>query len=464
MRATDDMIRESSYTTIVKKSLLLINPWIYDFAAYDFWAKPLGLLYIASILRENGFDVHFIDCLNVDHKTMKKSGRLPVRRSHGTGKFYKQRIDKPDPLKKISRNYSRYGISLEVFEEDLMKISAPDVVLVTSLMTYWYPGVLEAIRVVRDVYPKTPVLLGGIYATLCDKHAKAYSGADFVIRGQGENRVLDLVGELTGSVVRCYPDAENLDSYPYPAFDLLGGLKYVCILTSRGCPFACSYCASRILYPAFRQRSPLRVVDEIEYWVERFGVGDFAFYDDALLINAKSHIIPLLTEVIARGIEVNFHTPNGLHVREITEDVAHLLYKAGFRTVRLGLETYNLRFHEVMDRKLGEGDFARAIENLKEAGFRGRDIGVYLLVGLPGQPKEEIEKSIGYVKDFGITPRLAEYSPIPSTDLWPEAIRASRFNLETEPLFHNNSIFPCQPEEFLTETIPYLKNLAKTSE
>ena len=149
-------------------------------------------------------------------------------------------------------------------------------------MTYWYPGVLEVIRMVRDIYSKTPVLLGGIYATLCDKHAKAYSGADFVIHGQGENKVLDLVGELTGSVVRCYPDAENLDSYPYPAFDLLGNLKYVCILTSRGCPFACSYCASRILYPAFRQRLPLRVVDEIEYWVERFGVRDFAFYDDAL--------------------------------------------------------------------------------------------------------------------------------------------------------------------------------------
>ncbi len=448
----------------MKKNLLLINPWIYDFAAYDFWAKPLGLLYIASILRKNGFDVHLIDCLNVDDKITKESGRLPVRRSFGTGKFHKQRIDKPNPLKQISRNYSRYGINLEAFEEDLMKIPAPDVILVTSLMTYWYPGVLEAIRMVRDVHPKTPVILGGIYATLCDKHAKAYSGADFVIGGQGENRVLDLVGELTGSVVRYYPDAGNLDSYPYPAFDLLGNLKYVCILTSRGCPFACSYCASRILYPAFRQRSPLKVVDEIEYWVERFGVRDFAFYDDALLINAKNHIIPLLTEVVARGIEVNFHTPNGLHVREITEDVAYLLYKAGFRTVRLGLETHDLRFHEVMDRKLGEGDFAGAVESLKKAGFRGRDIGVYLLVGLPGQTKEEIEKSIRYVKDFGTIPRLAEYSPIPSTDLWPEAIRSSRFDLENEPLFQNNSIFPCQPEEFSAEAIPYLKSLAKTSE
>jgi len=114
-----------------------------------------------------------------------------------------------------------------------------------------------------------------------------------------------------------------------------------------------------------------------------------------------------------------------------------------------------------MDRKVGEGDFAKAIHNLKEAGFEGNDIGVYLLVGLLGQTKDEIEESIRYVQGFGVVPRLAEYSPIPGTDLWPKAIRTSRFDLQHEPLFHNNSIFPCQPEEFLTETVPYLKKLAK---
>ncbi len=385
----------------------------------------------------------------------------PLRKKFGTGKFYKQSVPKPHPLKDIPRNYSRYGISLEAFREDLRKTPEPDVILVTSLVTYWYPGPFEAIGVAKEIYPKTPVILGGIYATLCYSHAKAYSGADYVLPGEGEDNILDLVSELTGRTIKYYPDKGNLDSYPYPAFDIVSNTKYICILTSRGCPYRCNYCASHKLSPAFRQRDPSKVADEIEYWVKRFGIKDVAFYDDALLINAKDYIIHLLSAIIKRGIRIDLHTPNGLHVREISEGVAHLLYKAGFKTIRLGLETQNLKFHEIMDRKVGKGDFANAIHNLKQAGFEGKNIGVYLLVGLPGQTGNEIEESIRYVQSFGVVPRLAEYSPIPGTDLWPEAIRTSRFDLEHEPLFHNNSIFPCQSEEFLTEAAPYLKNLAK---
>lgn len=444
----------------MRGNLLLINPWIYDFAAYDFWAKPLGLLYIASILRQNGYPVHFIDCLNTNHPHIQKFKPL-MRKKFGTGKFYKQSVPKPKPLKGIPRNYSRYGITLEAFRKDLRKIPEPDVILLTSLMTYWYPGVFEAIGLVKEIYPKTPVILGGTYTTLCYNHAKVYSGADYVLPGEGEDKILDLVSELTGHTIKYYPDKGNLDSYPYPAFDLLSNTTYTCILTSRGCPYYCNYCASHKLSPTFRQRDPSKVADEIEYWVKRFGVKDVAFYDDALLINAEDYIIPLLSAIIKRGIKVNFHTPNGLHVREISDGVAHLLYKAGFKTIRLGLETQNLKFHEAMDRKIGEGDFANAIYNLKRAGFEGKDVGIYLLIGLPGQTEDKIEESIRYVQSFDVVPRLAEYSPIPGTALWPEAIRTSRFDLEHEPLFHNNSIFPCQSDEFLTETVPYLKKLAK---
>jgi len=83
---------------------------------------------------------------------------------------------------------------------------------------------------------------------------------------------LDIVSELTGHMIRYYPDEGSLDSYPYPAFDLLSNIKYICILTSRRCPYHCSYCVSHKLNPTFRQRDPSKVVDEIEYWVKRLGV------------------------------------------------------------------------------------------------------------------------------------------------------------------------------------------------
>ncbi len=118
--------------------ILFVNPWIHDFAAYDFWAKPLGLLILASISRRHEFNVSYIDCLDRFHEYGTKTD--PYAR-HGRGPYLKGRITKPAGLEHIPRNYSRYGIKPEWFHASLESVPVPDLVLVTSLMTYWYPGV-----------------------------------------------------------------------------------------------------------------------------------------------------------------------------------------------------------------------------------------------------------------------------------------------------------------------------------
>ena len=83
--------------------ILLVNPWIYDFAAYDLWSKPLGLLYIAALLKHNGFDVHLIDCLDPLHPRVHElpGVKLPTRKSTGKGQFYNHQAPKPDAFKSI---------------------------------------------------------------------------------------------------------------------------------------------------------------------------------------------------------------------------------------------------------------------------------------------------------------------------------------------------------------------------
>ncbi|OQX65943.1 MAG: hypothetical protein B5M55_02110 [Desulfococcus sp. 4484_242] len=164
----------------MKPSLILINPWITDFAAYDLWSKPVGLLYLAAHLRKRGCSVHLIDCLDVHHPLMKEKGPLPLpkRRSYGTGKFWREKVSKPPPLKDIPRPYSRYGLWPKIVEQELAEIDSPSAILVTSLMTYWYPGVQEVIRLAKKIHPGVPVILGGIYARLCSEHAAIHSGAD----------------------------------------------------------------------------------------------------------------------------------------------------------------------------------------------------------------------------------------------------------------------------------------------
>ncbi|UCF73931.1 MAG: radical SAM protein [Deltaproteobacteria bacterium] len=446
----------------MKPTLILINPWIYDFAAYDLWAKPLGLLYLASQLRTMGFKVHLIDCLDVYNPHMKQMGyrKKPVRRQYGTGKFWKQTVPAPHQLSTIQRPYSRYGMDPRIFIKELKTVERPAAILVTSLMTYWYPGVFEAIRLVKDIHPDTPVILGGIYATLCPGHARKYSHADLVISSSGQCQP----GELRQVLKKLIPDfhsKENLEPLsPYPAFDLLTRIDYVCLLSSSGCPFRCPYCASHFLSPHFLKRDPLELFEEVLFWHKKYNVQDFAFYDDALLVDAGTHIGVFLEEVLKNNLALRFHCPNGLHITYIDRDTADLLYKAGFKMIRLGLETSHAKLDRELGKKFSEGEFERSVIHLKKAGFPPCHIGAYVLMGLPGQTHDQVAETITYVGKVGALPYLSEYSPIPHTETWKQAITVSRFDLGSEPLFHNNTIFPCWNEDAFRR-VSTLKKMAQ---
>jgi radical SAM superfamily enzyme YgiQ (UPF0313 family) len=430
-------------------TLILINPWIYDFAAYDLWSKPLALLYLASFLDRQGYDTHFIDCLNVYHQGMirQNPSQQPVRRDYGTGKFWREPIPPPLQLRPIQRTYSRYGIHPEIYLKELKKIRNPLAILVTSHMTYWYPGVQEAIQLAKGVFPDVPIILGGTYARLCPEHARTNSGADLIdteFNLEYPTSLFKLLEKVGLPNPSDYPGSETL---PYPAFYQLGKIDYICLLTSRGCPYRCQYCASRFLYPNSSRRSPDEVVEEVLYWNRCFGIRDFAFYDDALLVKAESHLVKILEPLIGLKRELRFHTPNGLHIREITNDLAKLLFRSGFRTIRLGFETSDFDQHHRLDNKIGEGDLETAVQALRRAGFQKKEIGAYTLIGLPEQTADSVMETVHFTEKAGATPYLAEYSPIPHTGLWKEAVIASDYDIQNEPLFHNNTLLPCWTDE-----------------
>jgi hypothetical protein len=268
------------------ESILLINPWIYDFAAFDLWAKPLGLLYIAALLRNRGYEIDYIDCLDIHHSTMVGERGVPQRKQYHQGHFSKENIDKPPSLAGIPRKYSRYGISEETFRERLESVREPKVVLVTSIMTYWYPGPFHVIRLVKERFPRSFVVMGGIYATLCSDHARKHSKADYVFPGDGFAKILTIMEDLLGLPSRGIPQGFHLDDLPYPAFDLYPILDYGCILTSVGCPHRCDYCAAWKIVRGFAHRDSNRVVDEIEFWTSTLEIHDIAFYDDALMADS----------------------------------------------------------------------------------------------------------------------------------------------------------------------------------
>jgi len=356
-----------------------------------------------------------------------------------------------------------------------------DLIGITSGMTYWYPGVFKVIEITREFFKNVPVILGGIYATLCYDHAERHSGADIVYKGGNELEAVKLISKLTGFHLRHKPrwihgcpepimvqcelpipqSPLRTEELPYPSFDLYPHLDYVCITTTRGCPFRCTYCASHILSKGFVRRDPLKVVDEIEHWTTHFHIHNIAFYDDGLLVEPSNHFIPMMKEVIRRGIQCNFHAPNALHIREMDEEVAELLFRGGFRTIRLGFETSNEEVQTDTGGKVNNIEFKRAVNYLKKAGYSGNEIGVYIMAGMPGQRVGEVEESLAFVRETGSKPILVEYSPIPHTPLFEKAKKSSQFDLENEPLYHNNSILPCQWEGFTLTDLRRLKENIK---
>jgi radical SAM superfamily enzyme YgiQ (UPF0313 family) len=424
----------------MKGRILLVNPWIYDFAAYCEWSEPLGLLSIAAVLEENGYEVALIDCLDRRHPKLPSGLREDA---YGCGKFLKTPVPMPAPLAAVRRRYGRYGLPVEVFQEELERQPRPDMVFVTSGMTYWYPGPLEAIKRVKAYFPQVPVALGGIYATLCHRHARQNSGADYVSSGEGELEALRLADKLTDNESDYERYSGGLDSLPRPLHQLRRNQRYVAIQTSRGCPFRCTYCASALLHPqGFRRRDPLNVADEIEFCRTQLGVRDFAFYDDALLVDADNHLLVLLDEVLGRDLDCRFHTPNGLHARFLDEAVAAKMYEAGFRTVRLGLETSNPVHQLRSGDKVSNRDFQRAVRNLLAAGFRPEQITAYVLMGLPGQSVQEASESVSFVHQCGASAQIALCSLIPGTKDWVRAVREGQIDAHADPLLHNDSIYP----------------------
>lgn len=444
--------------------VLLVNPWLCDFAAYDLWSKPLGLLQIAYRLRRAGADVVLLDCLDrfsprlIDYLR----GRYPERRypratPYGDGPYHTEIMETPPAYRGIPRRYKRYGMPVELFRQILGEQKKPDIILVTSGLTYWYPGVLLAIQLLKEEFRTTPLVLGGIYATLSEWHARSKSGADEVYAGASLKEILNLVSKLAGSSLQELPEDEAGDVGLFYAYELYPELRYITLRTSSGCPFRCSYCGWSLLSSDGKYRSiePDRAAQVIEDAVRSFNVVNFAFYDEALLYRSQEHLLPLLEGILERGLKCNFHTPNALHARFLTRETARYMKKTGFVRPRLAMETVNPIRQRQTGGKVNEEQIKQAFSYLLQAEYAPREIGINVLIGMQNQPPAEVEASIKFVHSLGARIFLEEYAPVPGTPAYKE----SGLPPDIDPLYHNNSIFPLHGPERYAE-FQRLKDLA----
>jgi radical SAM superfamily enzyme YgiQ (UPF0313 family) len=404
----------------MKKKILLVNPPILDFSAYDFWLKPYGLLRVGGYLR-NKAELTLFDFLDRSHPV----SRSKALRSDpwGRGKFLAISVEKPKEFAGFPRRFRRYGLPRSLFRDFLASKGPFDAVLVQTNMTYWYLGVKEVLRTVDDMMPGTKIVLGGIYATLCPEHASGL-GADLVVEGcslQGLWNLLDLEPDETETPY--WEGYEKLTA---------GVLKL-----ADGCPFRCTYCSVPRIAPDFQPFAPESTWNAFNFLRNR-NTQNIVFYDDSLLFQSDRILVPFLERVIEEGFEGNFHTPNALNARFITPEIARLTLKAGFQSYYLGFESGASSWQRKTGGKVSSGELESAVAHLLDAGATPGNITAYLIVGHPDSDIQEVEGSMRLVHSLGIRIMLSEYSPIPGT---PDGERCRPWIDLDNPLLHNKTFF-----------------------
>ncbi len=397
-----------------KLSILLINPPIYDFAAFDFWLKPLGMLSAAGKIAGPA-DFQIFDFLDRNHQFY--SGKPQFKSDHwGRGQFFSIVIPKPDVLKKIPRYYRRFGLPAEIFT-DFLKTNKPcDFVFIQTVMTYWYLGYQEVIEAVKTYWPKTKIILGGPYTMICPEHAKNL-GADFIY---GDS--------LPFSMTDNRPPLWNLYKNPQTAATKI----------TQGCPFKCTYCTVPIFNDGFSTKPLQQAIDELKFLIS-LGVKNIAFYDDALLYKSDEVLKPLLRYVIDNKISISFHTPNALNARFIDSELASLLVKGGFKSFYLGFESRAEEFQKQTGSKVFDSELANAVKTLIASGADINGITAYLILGHPRFEIQAIEESMKFVNSLGVKIMLAEFSPIPGTV---DGKFCEKYIDLNEPLLHSKTAFP----------------------
>ena len=279
---------------------------------------------------------------------------------------------------------------------------------------------------------KTSIPFWPDYIPLQDlKIVLAHPNIDFVVIGEPEDTIFELVGALEQGTMQSLkkirgiafnengekvvtpprPAIQDLDSLPFPARHLLPMDAYFAavkenplrgeiskpwttMITSRGCPYNCVFCANHnVTGRQWRGRSPENVVDEIEQLVRTYHIKQIDFYDDNMTLN-KKRMETICDLIVKRGLDIEWYTPNGVRADTLDENLLTKMRKSGCKKIRIAPESGVQRVvNQIIKKDLNLKDVEKAVVSSKKVGIK---VGCFFVIGLIGETKEDIKESINY--------------------------------------------------------------------
>lgn len=410
--------------------------------ANDQVMPPMGLMYISSVLKENGFKVNLIDGL----------GENPDCYYRYDGSTY--RGLRPDEISGSIRPATR-------------------IVGVSCMFSVAHKFVIALCRVIKAEHPRIKIALGGAHVTALPEYILQSDPVDFVCLGESENTFLRLcralqdsrweadcpsltgirgLGFKSGSRMVINKDIElleDIDSLPYPDRDIIplnnyfrlksahGSVRsdrWAVMFFSRGCPYECSFCTSPMVWKRqWRSRDPRKVVEEIKFLQESYGIREVHFEDE----NMSTDIAKLswfCDELIMQKIDINWQPANGIRPQGMDTDIISKMAESGCTNIVLAPESGSERvLAEIMKKSSAPEEIIRVCRLADRFKIKTT---LYFIMGLPGERKKDILKTLRFLMRLALEGAdecaISLFVPLPGCGLFEQLHRDGRIKVNED--------------------------------
>src|SRR3972149_10265264 len=423
--------------------ILLVTP----ISNTHYVVPPIGLGYLASALRKNGFsDISILDCI----------------KEKFSFKDFENFIRKEKP--KI--------VGFQVFSFDFGRVK-------------------QSIEIVRKSNPDTIIIIGGAHvSTTREKVLKELDKADYGVWGEGEENLPLLLKKTLDKEEIQFKDIpgliwkdgnkkqvkerkfiEDLDSLEFPAWDLLKPDTYpdnpqgafyknfpiAPISTSRGCPYHCTFCASYTnMGRKIRLRNIKNVLDEMELLYNDYGIREFHIIDDMFNIY-KKRVVEFCQGVKERKMNISYTFPNGLRLNTLDREMLTLMKETGAYAFTVGIESGSQKVLDHMKKELSLKLIEEKVNLINEVGLEPSG---FFIIGYPAETKEDIEATIKFAKKLKLKrAHFANFLPLPGTEATEQLLKSGEIDhLDWESMFYSK--VPYSPKGITKKEIKALQRKA----
>jgi len=402
--------------------VLLVDPPFYRFISYRNRYFPLGLASLATILRRRGHEVVIYD----------------ADRNVNPSKMNFTFLDDSYPSYLEALRNGNHPVWSEMRET--LRCWRPDAVGIT-IWTTFAASAFKMAQLCKEYDKNLSVIAGGPHCTIRpDEVMRVCPDVDFLVRGEGEETFTELIENLGGGVdaaplanvkgitfrhdgqVAHTRDRElivDLDALGFPSRDLLlnkdsyDSEDMGLLMTSRGCPYKCSYCATTTWRRKVRYRSVDNVVAEIKLVRSTYGTRQFTFKDDSFTVNRK-RVLELCDRLLAERVHINWDC--NTRVDLVDEQLLRQMKRAGCNSVKVGIEAGSERILKLINKGITLPQARKAAGLLRKVGIHWTG---YFMIGLPSETEDDMYQTLQFMKelkpDFA---SLSVYEPFPGTDLF----------------------------------------------